>query len=58
MVAFQEAKSRLGELLCQCSSGKELIERGFAEDVHLASQLNASDSVPNFVDGTFVQFRS
>jgi 2-phosphosulfolactate phosphatase len=54
VAAFQEAKSRLGEYLCQCSSGKELIERGFLEDVQLASQLNASNSAPILVNGAFV----
>jgi 2-phosphosulfolactate phosphatase len=46
IAAFQAAKPRLSEYLCQCSSGKELIERGFSEDVSLASQLNASDCAP------------
>jgi 2-phosphosulfolactate phosphatase len=55
VAAFQEAKSRLGEHLRQCSSGKELIERGFSEDVSLASQLNASDSVPILIDGAYVR---
>jgi 2-phosphosulfolactate phosphatase len=54
LAAFQAARSSLDEQLCQCSSGKELIERGFSEDVHLASQLNVSNSVPTFVDGAFV----
>ncbi len=51
---FQQLEPRLQELLLQCSSGKELIERGYPEDVHLASQLNTSDTVPILVDGAFV----
>ncbi len=55
VAAFQEAKPRLAEYLYQCSSGKELIERGFLEDVQLASQLDASNSVPTMVNGAYVQ---
>lgn len=53
--AFKEAKSRLGEYLAQCSSGKELIERGYPEDVRLASLLNTSDCVPTLIEDAFVQ---
>lgn len=55
VAAFRAARSTLGEVLRQCSSGKELVERGFTEDVSLASQLNASDSAPILVDGAFVR---
>ncbi len=44
--AFREARSKLGEYLHQCSSGKELIELGFAKDVGLAVELNVSDCAP------------
>src|SRR5512143_3270679 len=53
--AFQEARPDLDMHLRQCSSGKELIERGFPEDVHLASQLDVSDCAPTFIDGAFVR---
>lgn len=55
VAAFQEAASELGKYLRQCSSGKELIERGFSEDLHLASQLDASDAAPMFIDGAFME---
>ena len=55
VAAFQEVKPMLREYLHQCSSGKELIERGFAEDVHLASQLDTSDTVPIFTGDAFVR---
>jgi 2-phosphosulfolactate phosphatase len=54
--AFREARPRLESYLTRCSSGKELIERGFAEDVRLAAQLNASDTTPILVEGAFVRF--
>lgn len=53
--AFQAVRTKLGEVLHQCSSGKELIERGFSEDVSLASQLNATDLAPVLIDAAFVR---
>jgi 2-phosphosulfolactate phosphatase len=45
MAAFHTAKSDLGRFLDDCSSGRELRERGFAADVALATRLNASRTV-------------
>jgi 2-phosphosulfolactate phosphatase len=56
MAAFQEVEAELTEYISQCSSGKELIERDFFEDVHLAAQLNVSDAVPILLDEAFVLF--
>jgi 2-phosphosulfolactate phosphatase len=53
--AFSAAGSVLAGQLQRCSSGKELIERGFEEDVRLAAQLNASDSAPILVNGAFIR---
>jgi 2-phosphosulfolactate phosphatase len=55
VAAFREARPRLEEYLRQCGSGKELIERGFAEDVSLASELDASDSAPLLIDAAVVR---
>ena len=44
--AFEDAKSRLRERLFACPSGVELVDRGFSEDVELASQLDASEAAP------------
>ncbi|MBS1622753.1 MAG: 2-phosphosulfolactate phosphatase [Bacteroidetes bacterium] len=43
--------------LRQCTSGKELIEMGYEEDVCIASQLNVSDIVPRLVDGAYGAFK-
>jgi 2-phosphosulfolactate phosphatase len=51
--AFVSLADELPALLKSCSSGKELIERGFAEDVELAAQLNVSDVAPMMVDGAY-----
>lgn len=55
VAVFQGARSRLDEHLSRCSSGKELIEQGYADDVRLASQLNVSECAPVLIDGSFVR---
>lgn len=57
VAAFQMAQPRLEEDLCRCSSGKELIERGFIEDVKIASQFNTSLVAPVLVAGGFFKAR-
>jgi 2-phosphosulfolactate phosphatase len=37
-----------------CPSGAELVQRGFAEDVRIAAEVDASDVVPVLVEGRFV----
>jgi 2-phosphosulfolactate phosphatase len=46
VAAFETARGSDGELLRECSSGRELIERGFARDVDLASELDKSSAAP------------
>lgn len=48
---YQQSSRRLD----QCSSGKELIAKGFAADVDLAAQLNVSDCVPLLTDAVYYQ---
>lgn len=55
IAAFQQAKTHLGNALKQCSSGKELIARGFGADVELAGTLNASDCVSLLLNGAYVK---
>ena len=50
MAAFHAARSALQPFLTGCASGRELIERGFAQDIALAAQLDASATVP-ILDG-------
>ena len=42
--------------LQQCGSGKELISRGFAEDVSLAAALDESDCAPVLTEGAYVRY--
>ncbi len=44
--AFQNVESDLEPVLWECGSGRELREKGFAEDVRHASRLNIYDAVP------------
>jgi len=51
--AFNAYKQNLTEGLLKCSSGKELIERGFKNDVILAGEFNCSRSVPKLKNGEY-----
>jgi 2-phosphosulfolactate phosphatase len=52
--AFRSAGAGLAELVRSSRSGRELIERGFAEDVEMAVALNVSMAVPLLRDGAYV----
>ena len=52
--AFNAYKENLTEGLLKCSSGKELIERGFRNDVILAGEFNCSRSVPILKNGEYI----
>jgi 2-phosphosulfolactate phosphatase len=54
VTAYADARPELKRLLKQCGSGKELIARGYSEDVELASELDISDCVPTLVNGAYV----
>lgn len=55
--AFQASRETLRERLRVCSSGKELIERGFMSDVEFAMQFNVSTNVPILKDGFYGSWR-
>ena len=50
---FSASHSKLAETIARCSSGKELIEKGFPDDVAYASDLDTSHSVPLLVDNAY-----
>ncbi|RLQ94550.1 2-phosphosulfolactate phosphatase [Falsibacillus albus] len=54
--AFKFAEHDMRAVLMDCSSGRELIEKGFPDDVSMASELNASQTVPVFCDGAYKRF--
>jgi 2-phosphosulfolactate phosphatase len=37
-----------------CSSGQELVKKGFADDIRIAAEVDAADVVPVLVEGRFV----
>ncbi len=47
---FESIKDEIPGHIKKSISGKELIEKGFAEDVELACQLNISNSVPLLIE--------
>jgi 2-phosphosulfolactate phosphatase len=55
LAAFRAVESELAHVLRQCSSGKELLARGFATDVMLAAQLNISACAPVLVNDAYMR---
>jgi len=52
--AFGASERALSSRLLECSSGRELEERGFAADVEIAAEINVSACVPVLTEGAFV----
>lgn len=57
VAAFQQAQHDLLDYLTRCSSGRELIERGFGEDVLLAAQFQQSSCVPVLTNTAYIRHR-
>ncbi|MGF6834234.1 2-phosphosulfolactate phosphatase [Paenarthrobacter sp. TE4293] len=51
--AFDAAEPRLAAILRGCSSGRELLDAGFAEDISIAAELDGSSTVALLRDGAF-----
>lgn len=54
LTIFENSKITLLEDIKKCSSGKELIDRGFGKDVLLACDLNSSNNVPLLTDNYYI----
>ncbi len=51
--AFRCVRSSIANALKASASGRELVDRGFADDVRVAADLSAGDVVPVLIDGAF-----
>jgi 2-phosphosulfolactate phosphatase len=51
--AFDACRAELDTFLTECASGLELVERGYPEDVSIASNLDISEYVPVLIDGAY-----
>jgi 2-phosphosulfolactate phosphatase len=52
---FEAASAEIGPLLRDCGSGRELIERGYEEDVAIASEVDVSEVAPLLDGPVFVE---
>jgi 2-phosphosulfolactate phosphatase len=55
LAAFHAVESDLKNILRQCSSGKELIERGYETDVMLAARLDISECAPLLINDAYIR---
>jgi 2-phosphosulfolactate phosphatase len=53
VAVFETASSQLKDSLLSCSSGRELVERGFSADVLMAAELDVEAVAPELIDGKF-----
>ena len=53
----QQCEPHLEAELLNCSSGRELADAGFSEDVAIAAELDVSTGVPVLADGRFTAAR-
>lgn len=51
--AFRSTREYLDEALRDCLSGRELIDRGFPQDVEIALALDVSRTAPRLSDGAY-----
>jgi 2-phosphosulfolactate phosphatase len=51
---YAHFRDELYSCLDACGSGKELVSRGFPDDVALAADLDGSECAPRLVDGAYV----
>lgn len=57
VAAFERFRHNLHDTIAHCSSGRDLMERGFARDVELACEYAVSASVPVLLEDRFVNGR-
>jgi len=55
---FASARLGLERTLLECSSGEELVRKGFRDDVACAAKYDVSDAVPHFRDRAYREHRA
>ncbi|MHB8513474.1 MAG: 2-phosphosulfolactate phosphatase [Actinomycetota bacterium] len=55
VAVFEAARTDLSNQVMSCASGREVAERGFAQDATIAAELDVSDCVPILKDGSFTK---
>lgn len=55
VAAFYSFQDTLASVLKRCSSGKELIARGFSQDVELAAAFNSSSCVSLLINNAYIK---
>lgn len=53
LAAYESVSADLGAALLACASGRELVTKGFASDVTIAAELDASSEIPVLRDGAY-----
>lgn len=54
-LAFRGVAHRIDRELAACASGRELVDKGYADDVRVAAELDRSRSVPVLREGAYVR---
>jgi 2-phosphosulfolactate phosphatase len=57
LAVYKSIETELKEQIKNCVSGKELIRRGFENDIELAVDLNLSNCVPGLVCGAYMDLK-
>lgn len=55
LATYAAAASRLRKLVMSCSSGRELVQRGYTRNVEIATEIDASTCVPVLRDACFTR---
>lgn len=55
VAAYRSIQSDVSDSIRNCSSGRELIEKGFGRDVELAAEINVSDCIPKLLNNAYVR---
>lgn len=55
--AFRQFEHDITGVLKECSSGRELIQKGFPDDVTVSSEVNVSSTVPILHNGAYVNHK-